>query len=391
MSKICPSHIIVHRKENIINVQHWSTHLWHKNEIGMQRLHTEDRSMLAVQRVNDIRETEVGTDFKRIHLLEKRDLYNILRDYKINNNSIKRHENNFISVQLWVEQMKQQKDGKNPILYFKHRGQEDSKSNLSKDDFFLVIMTNFQAEMLLQFGNSKICIYGTHGLNSYSIQLYTLLVVDEYDNGVPGAFCFNNKSDTATYKLFFESVRSSIGIIKPSVFMSYDEPAFYNAWSFIMGPTPKQLLCTWHVLRNWSKNLSKIKSQDKKIVVFKSLKALLYEIDENRFYKELSSITNQLKSDEYTVDFGQYFITTYLSRIEKWALFNRKHIGINTNMYLEALHKNIKYCYLEGKQCRRLDFSINALMLLVRDKSFKRVIKISKEKKSSKMLQIISR
>jgi len=59
-------------------------------------------------------------------------------------------------------------------------------------------------------------------------------------------------------------------------------------------------------------------------------------------------------------------------------------------MYLEALHKNIKYCYLDGKQCRRLDYYINALMLLVRDKSLERVIKISREKKSSKMLQIIS-
>jgi len=65
--------------------------------------------------------------------------------------------------------------------------------------------------------------------------------------------------------------------------MSDDEPAFYNAWSSIMGPTPKQLSCTWHVFRNWSKNLSKIKSQDKKSLVFKILKALLYEIDENRF------------------------------------------------------------------------------------------------------------
>jgi len=173
--------------------------------------------------------------------------------------------------------------------------------------------------------------------------------------------------------------------------MSDDEPAFYNAWSSIMGPNPKQLLCTWHVLRNWSKNLSKIKSQDKKILVFKSLKALLYEIDEKRFYKELSSITNQLKSDEHedTVDFCQYFITTYLSRIEKWALFNRKHIGINTNMYFEALHTNIKYCYLDGKQCRRLDFSINALMLLVRDKSFERVIKISKEKNLQKCYKLL--
>lgn len=66
-----------------------------------------------------------------------------------------------------------------------------------------------------------------------------------------------------------------------------------------------------------------------------------------------------------TIDFGNYFAFTYSSRIEKWAFFNQKHVGINTNTYLEALHKHIKYCYLEGKLCRRLDLSVNALMLLV--------------------------
>lgn len=49
-------------------------------------------------------------------------------------------------------------------------------------------------------------------------------------------------------------------------------------------------------------------------------------------------------------------------------------------MLLEALHKIIKYCDLEGKQCRRLDSSINALLLLVRDEFFERVIKITKHK-----------
>jgi len=70
----------------------------------------------------------------------------------------------------------------------------------------------------------------------------------------------------------------------------------------------------------------------------------------------------------------------YSYRVEKWAYFNRKHIGINTNMYLKALHKNTKHCYLDGKQCKRLDLSINALMALVRDKSFERIIKFQNEK-----------
>jgi hypothetical protein len=59
-------------------------------------------------------------------------------------------------------------------------------------------------------------------------------------------------------------------------------------------------------------------------------------------------------------------------------------------MYLEGLHKNIKYCYLVGKQCRRLDLAINAVILLVRDKCFERIIKISKQISSSEILQIIA-
>jgi len=76
---------------------------------------------------------------------------------------------------------------------------------------------------------------------------------------------------TAIYIMLFESVRNSIGIIKPSVFMSDDEPAFYKAWSSIMGPTPKQLLRTWHVLRKSFKN--KIIGQ--KNFSFQNIKSLI--------------------------------------------------------------------------------------------------------------------
>jgi len=84
-----------------------------------------------------------------------------------------------------------------------------------------------------------------------------------------------------------------------------------------------------------------------------------------RFNIELLKILNYLKNNLDTADFGNDFATTYSSRVEKWAFFNWKYVGINTNMYLEALHKSIKYCYLEGKQCRKLDSSINALFLRV--------------------------
>ncbi|KAE9523853.1 hypothetical protein AGLY_015741 [Aphis glycines] len=395
---VCPSNIVVHKETTKVSVDYCSTHLWHTVEIAKQRIPIEERNKIAgklaigvpVNRIlDDIRELKVGTPLKRIHLIEKKDLHNIKRDYNISYNT-KSHENDAVSVRLWVEDMKK-KGENNPILYFKEQGENDENvPHFSKNDFCLIIMTQFQSEMFLKFGNDKVCIDGTHGLNSYNFQLYSLVIVDEYGNGFPVAFCFSNKCDTATYKHYFQCIKNTIGTINPSIFMSDDEPAFYNAWSNVMGPVEKQLLCTWHVLRNWSKNLNKIHSHDKKTIVFKTLKTLLHETDEKSFSAELSHVINQLINDADTADFGKYFISTYSTRVEKWAFFNRKHLGINTNMYLETLHKSIKYCYLEGKQCKRLDLSINALMLLVRDKSLERTIKITKKKRSNKLLQIIS-
>jgi len=92
-------------------------------------------------------------------------------------------------------------------------------------------------------------------------------------------------------------------------------------------------------IKNWSKNLSKIHSQEKKSMVYKTLKSLKYETDKNKFYLELTKVIEDLKNYTDTADFGQYFASNYSSRVEKWSFFNRRHVGINTNMYLEALHK----------------------------------------------------
>ena len=79
----------------------------------------------------------------------------------------------------------------NPVLYFKEQGEDDEDvPHFTKNDFCLIIMTQFQSEMFLKFGNDKVCIDGTHGLNSYNFQLYSLVIVDEYGNGFPWIIFF---------------------------------------------------------------------------------------------------------------------------------------------------------------------------------------------------------
>jgi len=51
---------------------------------------------VPIQRVlNDVRDSVEGTTLKRLHLIEKRELHNIKRDYNINKCFTKRHENDF--------------------------------------------------------------------------------------------------------------------------------------------------------------------------------------------------------------------------------------------------------------------------------------------------------
>jgi len=179
--------------------------------------------------LDDVRSSDIEGGIKRIHLLEKQDIHNIKRSYNIAYKT-KKHENDAISVNIWVNEMMAKGD-ESPILYYKPQ-RESGNYDLcfNKDDFCLIIMAKFQSELFLKFGNDKICIDGTHSLNGYNFQLYSLVVVDEYGNGYPVAFCFSNKSDTALFKHYFQGIKNAIGNITAAVFMSDDELAFYNAW-----------------------------------------------------------------------------------------------------------------------------------------------------------------
>lgn len=82
-----------------------------------------------------------------------------------------------------------------PVLYYKSQDENDwigEQGILSKHDFALILMTNFQQEILKKFGHNKICVDGTHGTNAYDIQLYTVVTVDEFESGCPVAFCLSN-------------------------------------------------------------------------------------------------------------------------------------------------------------------------------------------------------
>jgi len=48
-------------------------------------------------------------------------------------------------------------------------------------------------------------------------------------------------------------------------------------------------------------------------------------------------------------------------------------------MYLESIHKTIKYFYLNGRKNKRMDQCINALLKFIRNNIFDRFIKLGPE------------
>lgn len=104
-------------------------------------------------------------------LLERQNLCNISRDFSVNYGT-RRHKNDAVSVELWVNEMKKEFKEDCPVLYYKAQDEDDTF--LEKKDFALIIMTKFQAKQIVKFGPNNICIVGTHGTNSYDIQLYTI-------------------------------------------------------------------------------------------------------------------------------------------------------------------------------------------------------------------------
>ena len=76
-------------------------------------------------------------------------------------------------------------ESRSPVLLYKPQGVEDPElPNVAKDTFLLVIMTEFQATLFETFGGKISCIDSTHKTNQYRFKLLTIMVPDEYHNGM---------------------------------------------------------------------------------------------------------------------------------------------------------------------------------------------------------------
>ena len=337
--------------------------------------------------LDDIRDT-VTDHVSRVHLVSKQDLYNIKRQYNIE--GIARHSNDHVSTSIWVEEMKAL--DYDPILLYKPQGNTSDLSAVCIDDFILCIQTNFQKDCFTRFAKTVVCIDATHCTTQYDFKLVTILVMDEFSEGIPAAWMISNREDTNTLQHFFEALKKKVGDVKVEVFMSDDASQYYNAWVSVFSGHPKKLLCRWHVDRAWREALnSMIQSQEKRANVYHHMCVVMENTSIHTFTAQMQMFVSWLLEDPNLVHFCQYLQANYCNRPEQWAPCYRVGTPVNTNMAIEAFHRTLKVVYFNYKQNRRVDSLLSILLRIARDKVYEHLIKLEKGKSSYRVSEINKR
>ena len=148
--------------------------------------------------------------------MNKQDIVNIQK--QLNIDSVQKNPNDLLSVCAWVEEL--QSLEYNPILCFKPQGEigKAECSTLTTEDF-LVMQTEFQCNALKQYA---VLIDSTHGTTAYEFLLTTILVIDDYGEGLPVAWAISNHENLPTLLIILQAVKSHCNQITPSVCMSDD-------------------------------------------------------------------------------------------------------------------------------------------------------------------------
>ncbi|KAF4524994.1 hypothetical protein B566_EDAN014136 [Ephemera danica] len=368
-------------------VRYIRNHVGHEKELGHIRLPTSGRRLVTEKLkckippkviLDDTKSTEAPGS--RLRCLTSKDIHNIKysagiqEEYKLNSSD-------HASVNMWVQRLQE----KNQVSYYKPQGKVDPEHpELEESEFVLILQTEEQVQLARKFCNANenipsgsgiVCIDSTHGLG-YDMQLTTLMSIDETGAGFPLAEMISSKVNSNTLSLFFTHLKAKTGILKCTYFMSDDFPAFFNSWVNVMGPCHTQkLLCSWHVDKSWKSHFNM--KDEKQQLLYKDLKALQMEYDAATFEAALEGLLEKVKQCEETKHLASY-VERYCNRSKEWAYCYRMDSHLNTNMFLEAFHKKLKYVYFDGKVMRRMDKSIYLLLKLIRDASIEREVRLMK-------------
>lgn len=371
LNAFCPANIQLTLSESGCLCLYTKTHLGHTNGneddlayVSLPKSHRQEiASKIALgvpfQRIQeDISELSANankSECQKLFLINNQDLRNISAAHYLK--STETVENDVENVETFVL------ENKDCVLYYKKQGQIDTQyKNLTQDDILIVIMSPLQKESILKFGtNNVVGMDGTHGLNAYGFMLHTLLVIDEYSEGVPACFAVTNRNDEQVISVFLTIIKQEIGILPINTLITDMQETYFNSWTTVMGKPNNYLYCTWHVREAWRRNLKKINNTDLRQKFYKQLLDAASETDEIEFQRKIELLINENDNMKDYKDYVQYLKSNYMNQVQRWAYCYRVFSGVNTNMYVESFHKTLKYWFGDRKKIKPLSSGLKLI------------------------------
>ena len=127
------------------------------------------------------RQSEFEAEVKRKHFTTKQDIANVR--VKVKDLTVIRTQEDAVSVDLFVRELQQ--EPYNPVLLYKHQGENDpAHPTLPKESFLLAVQTELQRQLYKDHASKVLCIDATHGTNAYQFKLISVMIADEYGQGM---------------------------------------------------------------------------------------------------------------------------------------------------------------------------------------------------------------
>ena len=117
-------------------------------------------------------------------------------------------------------------------------------------------MTDTQKDFLLNYGPKLLGIDTTFNVSKTSLKLTIIVVLDEFDTGIPVAMFLSQTTKKDNLKLFFSSLISKTGFFSIRGILSDGDKIFYNSWCEAVNqqyqcPEPQWIECGYHKLKTW--------------------------------------------------------------------------------------------------------------------------------------------
>lgn len=241
--------------------------------------------------------------------------------------------------------------------------------------FVIVIVTPIMLEWIKKYSSKGITLDDTFHTTRYNLRLATLMVVDERDRGLPGAFLMSGTMTSSDVEKLFTVIRALVPEFEPEKMVTDEAPCFYKGFRAVFPRARTRIhFCRFHILQSWKRKINQVVEVSLRASVCSSLKRLLGEPRLEAFIQRFGEILGylRLKGQGVTVD---YLEKNYLARTPTWASFANEGAVLDTTMISERFHRRIKEEFLHRNGNSRLDgfveLSIRAVKELAEDVEIK--------------------